>query len=76
MINHFFLSDSEHNERLIEVLTEKLNSGEMDEETAKRIAKDQWRSNGSRIFGSSKKKFSSIFEKSLLKLAVINENTI
>jgi polyhydroxyalkanoate synthesis regulator phasin len=65
MINHFFLSESEHNERLIEVLKEKLTNGEMDEETAKRIAKDMWRPVKGKIFSSNK-----------LKLAIINEGSI
>ena len=43
MINHFFLSSSEYNERLVEVLVEKVIAEVMHESSALEIAKDMWR---------------------------------
>jgi hypothetical protein len=43
MINHFFLSSSEYNERLVEVLVEKVIAEVMYESSALEIAKDMWR---------------------------------
>ena len=43
MVNHFFLSPSEYNERLVEVLVEKVITEMMQESSALEIAKDMWR---------------------------------
>ncbi len=43
MVNHFFLSPSEYNERLVEVLVEKVITEIMQESSALEIAKDMWR---------------------------------
>jgi len=43
MVNHFFLSQSEYNERLVEVLVEKVIADMMQESSALEIAKDMWR---------------------------------
>ena len=44
MINQFFLSEIEHNERLIEVLVDKVMNDFIKESAALQIAKDMWKS--------------------------------
>lgn len=43
MVNNFFLSESEYNERLIEVLVEKVFDEIMKESSALEIARDMWK---------------------------------
>jgi hypothetical protein len=43
MVNHFFLSTAEYNERLVEVLVEKVLGNMMQESSALEIAKDMWK---------------------------------
>jgi hypothetical protein len=78
MINHFFLSESEHNERLVKILAAKVFNREIDERTAIRIAKDMWRSNPCRIFPNDKDRdrFNSLWANSLLKLSAVNEPVV
>jgi hypothetical protein len=43
MVNHFILSAAEYNERLVEVLVEKVIAEMMQESSALEIAKDMWK---------------------------------
>ena len=67
MVNHFFLSQSEYNERLVEVLVEKVIGDLMQESSALEIAKDMWRCSSGVFCLAEKAKLDNLWANCLMR---------
>jgi hypothetical protein len=67
MMNHFFLSTAEYNERLVEVLVDKVLGNMMNERSALEIAKDMWKCSSGVFCLHEKATLDNLWANSLLR---------
>ena len=74
MINQFFLSEIEHNERLIEVLVDKVMNDFIKESSALQIAKDMWKSKHGVFCNNEKAILDNMWANCLMKKVISLRN--
>jgi|688.fasta_scaffold19991_11 hypothetical protein len=75
MVNQVFLSETEHNERLVEVLVESVLNDVIKESSALDIARDMWKSEGGVFCKKDKSILDNLWANCLMKKIIIrNEN--